>query len=72
MYADPDVVKQYYDMLSRVLGAVHPSKAARDAASTLAQQVIDLETKLIDATPPLEDQREPAVSRTPCQGRVER
>jgi hypothetical protein len=61
-YKSADIIKQYHDMLTKVLGAVLPSKAARDSASKLADQIIAFEVKLIDAVPPLTDMREPAVS----------
>jgi hypothetical protein len=54
-------------VLISILGSVLPSKAAKNQASRLADQIIALEKKLVDATPDLVDMRDPAVSSPVCK-----
>jgi len=54
-YGDKDTVDDYKSALSQVLKAVLPSPAARNAVDKLAAAVVELESKIAAATPPLED-----------------
>ncbi|KAB5582760.1 hypothetical protein GE09DRAFT_1076327 [Coniochaeta sp. 2T2.1] len=54
-YGDKNTVEDYKSALAQVLKAVLPSPAARKAVDKLAAAVVELESKIAAATPPLED-----------------
>lgn len=64
-YANKNLTDTYQRVLERVFGAVLLDKGARDNAAKLAKGVLELETRLVNAVPPLDQLRDPNVSNHP-------
>jgi hypothetical protein len=69
MYEDAELVAEYKKMVNTVLASVYPVKAAVPALPKLIDGMVQLETKLAAARPPLEElydmdvrNRKPALS----------
>ncbi len=63
-YADNATMSEYYDAMSKVLAAVHPSEAARTKAANLSHLVIDFETRMSAVLPELDDLADVNVCKT--------